>query len=180
MAKYFSLEKWADQVGKAKTVATMRALNKASAKTKTQFIRAMVQASGLKNKDVSRRIRVQKATKGSLTGYVSLGTKFDIPLSYFSPKEKTVRIGRRKYKGVTVKIPSEGGRIVVPKGFMAYAKSGKSLVLARKGQAKYPTKDLKHSLAPSARAEQGSLQRYMKEEFDSQFSSALAYAMKEL
>lgn len=173
---------WLDNVSEVNNKATYRALNKASSKTNTQFKRQIMKDTGLKSSDVAKRLYQKKANSKSLSAFVSLGTKFGISLSLFKPKVKIVKKGRgktaRKYNGVTVNIPVEGGRFLVPNGFLMTAKSGKSLVVVRSSASRLPLKEQKYSIDSSGRAHQSSLVTYMREEFKKQFSDQLKLLVK--
>jgi hypothetical protein len=176
---YSQLTKILNKADNANSTAAYRAMNRAVSKTQTQYKRRIATLSGLKASQVAPRFYTKKATKKSLTAFVSFATKFGIPLDQFKPKEKTVRIGKRKYKGVTVKLPIEG-RVIVKGGFLATVKSGKSLVLMRKGAARYPTVKPTYKLYELAKGEQKSLKQLMSQEFETQFKSQLEYELSKI
>lgn len=172
---YKTLNNWISDVNQVRVKATYRAMNKAAAKTKTQFQRSLAKETGLKSSKLSSRFLTKKATKNRLNALVSLGTKHAIPLSEFSPKSKVVRKNKRKYTGVTVKIPSEGGRSLVPGAFMMTVRSGKVLVVARKTKARTPTEVLKHSILKTGLEEQRPMLKLFREEFKKTFRDQLKY-----
>lgn len=182
MGIYSSLSAWVDDVSDLNRKATYRALNKATSKTNTQFKRVVQKDTGLKSKEIAPRLMQRKASMKSLTAYVSFGTRFGIPLSLFKPKVKLVRKSRkrgsRKYQGVTVSVPANGGRYVVPGAFLMNTRSGKSLVVARAGTARLPVNELKFPLNGIALSHQQELKQYMGKEFKSQFSEQLKYLVK--
>lgn len=149
-----SLGKATRKIGQAVATGMIRGLNKAIDKTKTRVIRQLREETGLSSEQVYRRVLPIKAKKGKPNGSINIATKFDISLAYFKPKEKVVKLpskrtsrgkGRpknRTFYGTTVKI-GNNPRQLVPGGFLRTVKSGKELVLARKGQARYPTVALK-------------------------------------
>lgn len=178
MASYPSLSTWVDDVNVNNRKAAYRAINKAVSKTNTQFKRALQKATGLKSKDISPRLMQRKASMNSLAAYVSVGTKFGIPLMLFKPKVKLVaknrKRGARKYNGVTVSVPGQG-RYLVDKGFMMTTKSGKTLIAKRRSGARLPVNEQKFQLSETALSKQQEMNSYMREEFKAQFSEQLKY-----
>lgn len=166
-----------NRILKAQKTAAYRAINKAAAMTKTQMTRRLKADTGLSSAEITRRIFVRRASTRSTSAFVSFGTKFGVPLSEFKPREKIVKVrrGTKGRKGVTVKLPA--GRTLVPKGFMWKAKSGKTLVIARKGQDRYPLALPTFSLRQLAEAHQASLVGYMREEFNRLFEKQLEYEL---
>lgn len=181
MAAFKNLSAWVSEVEKRNRKAGYRAMNKSVAKTRTEFRKRMQKEIGLKAKDINSRFYTRKASSKSLVAYVSLGTKVGIPLRLFKPKEKIVKIGRgknaRRYVGVTVKIPSEGGRFVVPKGFMIKTSRGKALstplVAMRKTAARKPLVEVRYDVKKTADQHQASLVKFMKSDFKTQFKAQL-------
>lgn len=172
-----SLTEWVDKVKDINVRATYRALNKAASKTNTQFKRLLQKDLGMKSKDISKRIYQKKANSKSLEVYVSLGTKFGISLHYFKPKIKVVKKGRgknaRKYNGVTVSIPAEGGRFFVPNAFIATMPNGKSLVVARRGKPRLKIDAIRKDVSAIAQKHQATLTKFMQADFKKQFSDQL-------
>lgn len=178
MASLFTqFQKIQTKINKANLTASYRAINKAQGKVKTQFQRLIAQDSGLQSKQIKNRFFQRKASSKSLNAFIGIGVKFGVALSEFKPKEKLVKIGKgkkaRKYKGVTVKLPE--GRQVVAGGFLFIAKSGKSLVLTRKGQARNPLTQPRYNLNAIASRHQSAMNQLMKKEFDANFKSQLQY-----
>lgn len=176
-------QKTYSKLSQANRTASYRSMNKALAKTQTFYSKQIATESGLKSAIVKPRFMSRKATKQSLLSYVSFGVKFGVPLSEFKPKAKTVKIGRgksaRKYQGVTVKLPSVG-RVVAPKAFLWTTKSGKSLVLARKGIARNPLALPRYSLNDIAKKHQSAAKQMLKLEFERNFKTQLQYEIKKL
>lgn len=176
-----SVSEWLDAVHIRNKRACYRALNKASAKTQTQFRKLLQADTGLKAKDINARLFTRKAHAESLKTKVSFGTKVGIPLRLFKAKEKIVTIGRgkrrKRFKGVTVAIPAEGGRTLVPGGFFINRKNGKqlatSLVVARKTAARKPLEERVYNTHPIARKHRDSLTAFMKEDFNRQFKAQI-------
>ncbi|MNL78946.1 hypothetical protein D3C87_2054480 [compost metagenome] len=79
--------------------------------------------------------------------------------------------------GVTVKIPAEGGRFVVPGGFSIKSAKGKSLAMAlvvqRKGKARTPLMELRYNISKAAQGNQKSLREFMRKDFKAQFRAQL-------
>ncbi len=180
-----SLSDWVDKVKDVNKKATYRALNKAASKTNTQFKRLLQKDLGIKSKDISKRIYQRKATSASLRAHVSLATKHGIPLHYFKPKVKVVKVKpsnrkkARKYNGVSISIPAEGARFIVPKAFMAtMSNNNKTLVMARKGNARLPVDNLKRDVSAIALKHQGTLNKFMQIDFKKQFSAQLKLLSK--
>lgn len=172
------LSKAYDKVNSAQQNASYRSINKSLSKVQTQYKRLIAQDSGLKAKQITPRFALRKASKKSLRGYVSFGVKFGVALSEFKTKSQTVKIGKRKYRGVSVKLPE--GRVIVKGGWLWNAKSGKSLVLMRKGLAKYPTAQPTYNLNTIANSHRQAMQKLFKSEFDATFSDQLKYEAKKL
>lgn len=172
-----SLSSWVDKVKDINTKATYRALNKSVAKTNTQFKRLLQKDLGMKSKDISKRIYQKKANSKSLTAYVSFGTRYGVGLHHFKPRVKVVKIGKgrkaKKYNGVSISIPAEGGRFVVPKSFMATMPNGKSLVVARTARNRYPLQVQTKDVSEIGMKHQATLTKFMREDFRQQFSAQL-------
>lgn len=173
-----SLSDWVDKVKDVNVRATYRALNKAASKTNTKLNRYMQKDLGVKAKDIRKRIYQKKASSKSLEAYVSIGTKYGFGLHVFSPRIKVVKKGNgkkaRKYNGVAIKIPVEGGRFFVPKAFMAVMPRGKkSLVVARRGKTRLKIDMQTKDVTEIAKKYQASLTTFMQEDFKKQFSDQL-------
>ncbi|MDX9731562.1 MAG: phage tail protein [Bdellovibrionales bacterium] len=186
MSTFGSLEKQftriTAKIGKAKTVATYRALNKAAARTKTRLTRTVSKASGLKSSIVSKRIMTKRASANSLRAFVSFGVKYGVPLDEMKPKEKTVKIGRgkkaRSYRGVTVKLPE--GRVLVPRAFLWSAPSGKSLIVQRKGSARRPLQRPTFSLRELVKSHERTMSAFMRDEFNRSFDDQFEYELQKI
>lgn len=166
---------------KAKTKATTRAANKSLSKTRTQFRRDISKATKLKAKVINKRLWNKKATRSNpLKGEIGVGVHWGVPLTEFKPRPKQVKIGRgkgaRRYKGVSAMLPNEG-RTLIKGAFLAEVKSGKKLVLKRKGKSRSPTYQPKHSIKDIAKAQQRPAQNFLREEFKKQYSN---YFKKEI
>lgn len=172
-----SLSSWVDKVKDVNNRATYRALNKAASKTNTQYKRLLQKDLGMKSKDISKRIYQKKANRQSLTAFVSFGTRYGVGLHHFKPKVKVVKVGKgrkaKKYNGVSISIPSEGGRFVVPKAFLATMPNGKSLVVARTAKGRYPIDVQIKDVSAIALKHQTTLTKFMREDFRKQFSAQL-------
>lgn len=172
-----SLSSWVDEVKDINNRATYRALNKAASKTNTQFKRLLQRDLGVKSKDISKRIYQKKANSKSLTAYVSFGTKRGLGLHLFKPRVKVVKVGKgrkaRKYNGVTITVPAEGGRFFVPKAFIATVPNGKSLVLARMTRKRLPIDSQIKDVSEIGMKHQATLVKFMREDFRQQFSAQL-------
>jgi len=134
-----NLTNFVSNTKKAINNATFRAINKTSSKINTQFRKVMTKETGVASKVLKKRFRIRKATKASFVGGVSFGTKIGLTMDNFKPKVKVVRVRKRKYNGVTIKIGSSG-RELVKGAFIGVAKNGKSLVLMRTSERRYPVK----------------------------------------
>lgn len=178
MAIVSSLSSWVENIHQTNIKATYRALNKAVAKTNTQFKRVLQKDLGVKSKEISKRIYQKKANKTSLVAYVSLGTRFGIGLHHFTPRVKVVKKGKgrkaRKYEGITIKVPVEGGRMFVPNAFMATMPgNGKTLVVARLTSKRLPINTARKDISAIAQRHQESLRAFMQQDFKQQFSAQL-------
>ncbi len=156
---------------------TVRAINKAAAKTFTKVKRDLREDTGLTNKVIEKRVLVSKANKNKITASVNVATQFDVQLSEFSPKEKKVSVNRRTYYGVTVKVGTEG-RQIVPGGFLRTVNSGKQLILSRTSNSRYPIQALKSDIVKvSALARQEENSAYMRTEFDRLLDTQVTYEL---
>jgi hypothetical protein len=145
---------------------TARALNRALSSTRTKVTRAIREQTGLKTAVIKTRIREAKANRNKLSVVLALATKVGVSLAEFAPRVKKVMSAAGKRFGVTVKIGQQA-RQLVPGGWLATVKSGKQLVLARKGKAQYPTVALRTTVFTDVvKAEQASAKRYIVDEFD--------------
>lgn len=171
-----SLSDFATNTKKTINTATYRSLNKTYSKINTKFKKEIRTSTGLPLKFLNKRFKVKKASKTNFSGYVSMGTKFGISLDNFKPKVKIIKKSKRKYQGVTVKI-GKGAREIVQGGFIATVKSGKSLILVRKGKERSPTYNPKHNLHPIAKQIQPSLKSYGQSEYKLQFQQQIKYEL---
>lgn len=177
---YKTIGAWTEQVKKAHTTARYRAMNKAMAKANTQLKRGLSKDLGIKSKDASKRLRIKKASMKSLSAFISIGVKYGLPLHIFKPRVKLVRKGKRKYNGVTVAIPFEGGRKLSAGGFMVTAKSGIDLVMTRLGAARVPIKTMTYKLDPVAILQRDKQQPSLREDYKAQFKQQLKLQMQKV
>lgn len=172
-----TLSDFANATNKAITNASFRSLNKTYSKVNTQFKRQVKAQTGLSTNLLNKRFKVKKATKSNLRGFVSMGTKFGIALDNFKPKIKIIRgKNKRKYKGVSIKIGTEQ-REVVKGAFLATLKSGKSLILIRKGKGRLPVTNPKKDFYPIAKQLQPNLLSFANAEYKSQYQTQLKYEL---
>lgn len=168
------LQGFIDNISKTNKNATYRAINKALSKTKTKFRRDISKDTGLKSKQLSKRFFQKKASAKSLSALIGIGTKFEVSLAEFSPRIKTVKKGKRKYQGVTVKIGGE--RTLVEKGFL-YTKK-KSLIFARTSEKRLPIKVQRYSLLKTAQSHQAKTKEFFRQEFLNYYKTQLKYEIK--
>jgi hypothetical protein len=172
-----TLTKFISNTSSSITNATFRAMNKTSSKLNTRFKKTISSETGLSSKLLSKRFRIRKATKTSFRAGVGFGTKYGIALNNFKPKIKILKKGKRKYKGVTVKI-GKAAREIVPGAFLNTVKSGKSLVLARTSARRYPIKSVKYEgVYAIAKANQPSLKEYAQTEYKILFDKQLKFEL---
>jgi hypothetical protein len=176
---------------------TARALNRALATTKTRTVRALREGTGLSTDVVKTRTRAKKAKGADLSVILGIAVKFQIALSKFSPKEKTVRVkpkGKRgkatPYVGVTAKVGTQG-RQLVPGGFLLQGSTIKA-VIARKGAfdssgnyipgssaPRYPLVELKSNVFTEvAKQQELPMKKVLMDTFDSIVSHEIDYAMQ--
>lgn len=160
---------------------TARALNRALSSTKAQISKTIRNEVGLTNKQIAARIREIKAGSKSLAVKLAIATKVGISLTEFKPQVKAVNVvhaGNRKatkHYGVTVKLGT-AGRLLVPGGFLATVKSGKQLVLSRKGKGRYPTVALRTTLfSDVVTREQTATQKYLLDTFNELVGDYIEY-----
>lgn len=163
-------------IQKAQTVATYRALNKALSKTNTAFLREAAQNLGVPTKTIRNRFFQRKANSKNLTAYVSYGVQFGLSYEFLKPKIKLVSQGKGKQKKkkptLSVKLPE--GRTQLTNAWLWQTKSGKQLVLERKGKARKPTRTKRLNLLPYAPSTD-SLNDFFFSDFQKQFDSQLQY-----
>lgn len=167
------------QVANANRTASYRAMNKAVNKTKTQFRRDVAAATKVKQKELSKRLFTQKATKlKPFNGAVTFGTHYDLPVHLFRPRTKQVKIGKgksaRKYKGVTIQNPNTGSRELVEGGFI-WTRGSKKLVLKRKNKSRKPLTLPKLSIHALVQQQKKPMQNFMASEFEKNFNSQVQY-----
>lgn len=172
-----------DRIKKAKITALYRSTNRALSKTQTAWRRDISKETKLPAKKISPRLRMFKASSKKPTrGALSFATRWGVPLSEFKPRVKIVKKKRnkktRKYKGVTAMLPS--GRDIVPGAWIWEAKSGKSLVLQRKGPGRYPTKQPTEDLFPYADKVKGAAERLLRSEFQANYKKQFDYEISKL
>lgn len=133
-----SFSKIALNLKKAVKQAEIKALNRALAATNKKVAKDLREDTSLPNKAIKKRTYVQKPKAGKSLGSITILTKFGVALTEFKPIEKLIQGTARVYKGVTVKV-GRLGRELVKGGFLAPVRSGKEVVLIRKGKARLPT-----------------------------------------
>ena len=163
-----------------------RALNRALSPIRTLAIRIARDELGLKRKDALRRLFINQATTSRPEASLKISGR-PLPLAFFSPRPKTVRLnsgkGQRPKSRVGVTALIGGTRTIVPGGFLAQLKSGKTGVFQRVGSRRLPIKEMKTDQLVKV-FEQGSVFRSIREEmlsrygreYDSAFSFYLARA----
>lgn len=106
-------------LGRQAPLVMARALNRAGTSGKTAMVKAVVADTGLRQKDVTREVQVDKATRSDPTvAFVIRGRR--IPLIAFGARGPEPSRGRGR--GVSYRLPTGRGRI--PQGFIATMKSG--------------------------------------------------------
>lgn len=172
-------------IDQAIKLGTSRALNRALSSTKTQLVRDLSDDTGMKNASIKARVREVKATVKSLNVIIALAVKIGVSLAEFSPsirKIKVVHQGNTKattHYGVSVRI---GGttRDIVPGAWLAYGKSGKKLVLARKGKDKYPTQALRTDVfKDAAKTRQVQATKQLADKFSNEVASQIDFAIQQ-
>jgi hypothetical protein len=112
--------------------AQISALNKASNVVKARLIKSLMsELGGVRQKVVAGRIRAIKAKSSRPSATISVATKYGLNLGEFSPRQNTVKTDAGKRRGVSVDPGT--GRYTVPGAWLWRSKSGKKLVLGRKG-----------------------------------------------
>ena len=161
-------------VDKAIKKATTRALNRALDSGKAKMGKALRAETGLPNKTLNKRLILKRANDKKSRVKLFYGISAGISLGEFKPKVKAVRAthknhrkgSKTKHYGVTVKI-GKGARTLVPGGFVRTVKSGKTLVLARKGEARRPTVAIRTGIfKDSVKANAASTDTHMMAEFN--------------
>jgi hypothetical protein len=120
-----------------KDKATIRAINHAAKKVRTETDRRITKVYNIKKKDIKSHMKVDFAHKGQAVLAATLtmsGTP--IPLINFAAKAKNPwnvpgRPHKKKGGGVTVKIKKTGGKKLIPSAFITTTKSGRESVFIR-------------------------------------------------
>jgi hypothetical protein len=156
---------------------TARALNRALSSTKTKVTRQLREETALKTDIITARLRAKKAKANQLGAILAIAVKFDVPLTKFSPKAKSVKVGKRRYDGVTVKVGKQP-RQLAPKAFFLQGKSVDGVVIARKGEAKNPLIQPKSdAFRKSAQAAQEPATKHMADTFEKNVGHEIEFAV---
>jgi hypothetical protein len=115
-------------LSRAFTRATVRALNRALASTKTDATRRLAAEMGVTAKVVRDRLKLQKATPDRLEAVLRITGK-RLPLLALAARETKA--------GVTYRGPG-GGRKTLKHAFIATVRSGHVAVWKRRGRARLP------------------------------------------
>lgn len=114
------------------------ALNQISKDIRTMGIQHVVDKFKFQKGRVSKTVFYIKASESSLKSSVRFGGRAGVPLIYLSPRAKAVKVRGRVYRGVSVKLGSDGQRVVAAGAFFGTTKSGKKLVFKRRGSERLP------------------------------------------
>lgn len=165
-------------IQKAQNVAVFRSINRALAKTQTQFLKQAAQSLGVPTKTIRNRFFQRKANSKNLTAYVSYGVQFGLSYEFLKPKVKFISTGKGKNKKkkptLSVKMPE--GRTQLTNAWLWQTKSGKQLVLERKGKARTPTRTKRLNIVPYSPSTD-SLNDFFFSDFEKQFASQLQYEL---
>jgi hypothetical protein len=115
------------EIGQDAPKANARAVNKTLSTLKTATVRALAGELGLRNKDITPAIALQRATYGRQIGTLTVTGK-RMPLIAFG--------ARQTKAGVSYRLP--GGRGLIPSGFIATMRSGHTGVFARRTKRRLP------------------------------------------
>ncbi|MDZ4678410.1 MAG: phage tail protein [Oligoflexia bacterium] len=133
--------------------ASVHAINTTMISLRTRVKKRLSDELGLKQKDISKRLNVVKATQTRAVGTLRIFDK-GFPLVQFTPRKVTIQTSRGPRKGVSVLIG--GVRQVVPTGFLITLKSGKKGIFERVGNERLPIRQL-FSSALEEQLKKGSL-----------------------
>jgi hypothetical protein len=126
-----------NKMKKAIQTSGRTAVNKAMTATRKLAIDQVNKDTGLAKNLVGSKMQTYKARLDFLSAKIRI-SKAGIALDQFKPQKTGVQSARGPRVGVTVKI-GKSPRVLVPGGFLATTKRGKTMILKRKGQARYPT-----------------------------------------
>jgi hypothetical protein len=122
--------------------AVVRALNRSLDRANTVTNQQIRKVYNVKPPAVTSALRKQRAFRKAINTEAVLKIEgVRIALHEFQARERTVRVGRRRYYGVSVKVLKGGQRKVVKGGFMVTvggSLAGSRGIFRRKGAARYP------------------------------------------
>lgn len=173
---------------KAVQTGVTRALNKSLATGRTQLVRSLRESTGLKTEDINKRIlsKQAKADKFKVSLYIAI--KRGIPLRKFSPIIKAIRVGSKKFYGITAKIGRAGRALI--EGAFALDNSYGIVVVGRKkaftngvysrgSTARKPLFELKSNIfIEEAKHATPDAQKKIEDNFDKIVSSEIEYAVQ--
>ena len=169
------LERYLKESQVATKKAVVRALNRAVSAVFTQAKKDIAADTGIKQKDIGKKMYMIKAKPDRQEAIWGMSVR-GVPLYAFRPRTKVVQTRLGKRQGVTVDV--EGIRYLVPGGFVAQMKGGKTGVFARNSGERLPIKELKYSQLAKLIKDRGYLDRYRalgQERFERTFEADFKY-----
>jgi hypothetical protein len=175
MAVYSSFDKAFKSIVNKFDKAQIKSINRALTSTRAKFAKDISQELGVASGVIKRRARIGKAK--SISGELSIATKFEMSASLFKPKAVKVNSSRGIRIGASYEIKSRG-RITAPGGFIIRgSNSGKKIIVQRVGQARSPIKSVSVDVfEPTVQRAKAGLQRHMVDTFIKNFKAEVIYA----
>lgn len=169
------LQKELRAIGANGDVIMARCLNRATTAGKTAMARAVTQDTGIRNKDITREIVLDKANRTKLAAALTIkGAR--LPLIAFQARGPEPSRGRGR--GVSYRLP--GGRGRVANAFIATMASGHRGVFRRKPGAKRHGKGPTHPQLPIFELRGPSLPHVFEKKVDVFATTANASLVKNL
>lgn len=166
------------KIQKAINTSANQAMNKALTNTKTLYAKKVASTLGVSSARIKKRAKVNKVNADSRKGSLDIGIRVKFAAQDFKPSKIKVESSKGKRTGATIKV-GQGERTKIDGVFIAKAKSGKTLVISRVGDERYPTKTvLTNEFEKAVTKEQTSLVEYLRESFDKNLKSQLDFNLK--
>lgn len=169
-----------NKVNRSIRKAAVKALNQALKHGRIEIRDFIASNTGLKKGYLNKRLWANKARVNRLRAELR-GASKGTPFAVMSPKRVKVQSRRGIRYGVTAKV--QGGRQLLPGGFMATMKSGKTGVWRRRGQERLPIGNYKSSVIADMfdRSDTKQLfERVGKREFEKTFAQEMRTSMSKM
>lgn len=130
-----------------------RSIRTAAERVRTQISRDVRERYNIKAADIGKSVTLRAVNRDGVLDRLLVYTGGRISLAKFGARPRVVRVGKRKYKGVTVQVLKAEARQIVKGGFLAKARNAKDdtplQIFQRTGDARLPIRKLTGPAIPT-------------------------------